>query len=76
VQPLAHSFKLRLFHFAAKPEQLRSAPMPFALNTMMLVIVIAVFEMPLGIPDTARHGPYSQHKLTLALFEFRMQEAF
>jgi hypothetical protein len=50
--------------------------MPFALNTMMLVIVIAVFEMPLGIPDTARHGPYSQHKLTLALFEFRMQEAF
>jgi hypothetical protein len=42
----------------------------------MLVIVIAVFEMPLGIPDTARHGPYSQHNPTLTLFEFRMQEAF
>jgi hypothetical protein len=50
--------------------------MPFALHTTMLVIVIAVFEMPLGIPDTARHGPYRQHKPTLALFEFRMQQPF
>jgi hypothetical protein len=29
-----------------------------------------VFEMPLGIPSTARHGPYRQHRPTLTLFEF------
>jgi hypothetical protein len=34
---------------------------------------IAVFEMPLGIPGTARHGPYRQHESTLTLFEFAMQ---
>jgi hypothetical protein len=39
----------------------------------MLIVVIAVFEMPLGIPGTARHGPYRQHEPTLTLFEFAMQ---
>jgi hypothetical protein len=29
--------------------------------------------MPLGIPYTARHGPYRQHRLTLALFEIPLQ---
>jgi len=40
----------------------------------MLIVVIAVFEMPLGIPGTARHGTYRQHEPTLALFEFAMQQ--
>jgi len=44
------------------------------LNPAMLIVVIAVFEMPLGIPGTARHGPYRQHVPTLTLFEFRMQQ--
>jgi hypothetical protein len=74
VQRLADRFKLRPRHFAAKPEQLRSLPLPFALHAAMLIVVIAVFEMPLGIPHTARHGPYRQHNPTLTLFEFRMQE--
>jgi hypothetical protein len=47
--------------------------MPFALNPAMLIVVIAVFEMPLGIPGTARHGSYRQHVPTLTLFEFAMQ---
>jgi hypothetical protein len=40
----------------------------------VLIVVIAVFEMPLGIPGTARHGPYRQHSPTLTLFEFRLQQ--
>jgi hypothetical protein len=47
--------------------------MLFALNPAMLIVVIAVFEMPLGIPGTARHSPYRQHEPTLTLFEFAMQ---
>ena len=39
----------------------------------MLIVVIAVFEMPLGISGTARHGSYRQHEPTLTLFEFAMQ---
>jgi hypothetical protein len=39
----------------------------------MLIVVIAVFEMPLGIPGTARHGTYLQHESTLTLFEFAIQ---
>ena len=48
--------------------------MPFALDATALIVVVAVFEMPLGIPNTARHGPYRQHDPTLTLFEFRMQQ--
>jgi hypothetical protein len=33
-----------------------------------------VFEMPLGIPGTVRHGPYRQHSPTLTLFEFALQQ--
>jgi hypothetical protein len=40
----------------------------------MLIVVIAVFEMPLGIPDTTRHSPYRQHEPTLTLFELAMQQ--
>jgi len=47
--------------------------LPLALYAAVFIVVIAVFEMPLGIPDTARHGPYRQHRLTLTLFEFRFQ---
>jgi hypothetical protein len=61
-------------HIAAQAEQLSATAIPFALNPAMLVVVIAVFEMPLGIPGTARHGPYSQHSPTLTLFEFAMQQ--
>jgi len=39
----------------------------------VFIVVVAVFEMPLGIPGTARHGPYRQHDPTLTLFEFAMQ---
>jgi len=54
-------------------DQLSATAMPFALHPAMLIVVIAVFEMPLGIPGTARHGPYRQHSPTLTLFEFRLQ---
>jgi hypothetical protein len=63
-----------LRHFAAQSEQLGATAIPFALNPAMLIVVVAVFEMPLGIPGTARHGPYRQHEPTLTLFEFRMQQ--
>jgi hypothetical protein len=43
------------------------------LYAAVLIVVIAVFEMPLGIPDTTRHGPYRQHRMTLTLFEIPLQ---
>jgi hypothetical protein len=39
----------------------------------VFIVVVAVFEMPLSITSTARHGPYRQHDPTLTLFEFAMQ---
>jgi hypothetical protein len=48
--------------------------MPFTLHTTLLIVIVAVFKMPLRIPGTARHGPYRQHSPTLTLFEFAMQQ--
>jgi hypothetical protein len=48
--------------------------MPLTLNTPVFIVVVAVFEVPLGIPGTARHGTYRQHSPTLTLFEFAMQQ--
>jgi hypothetical protein len=48
--------------------------MPLTLNTPVFIVVVAVFEMPLSITSTARHGPYRQHDPTLSLFEFAMQQ--
>ena len=56
VQPLAHRFKLLPSHLSAQAEQLCPASMPFTLNTAVLIVVVAVFEVPLSIPGTARHG--------------------
>jgi hypothetical protein len=56
VQPLADSFKLLLVYLSAQAKQFRSAAMPFPLNAAVLIVVIAVFEMPLSIPGTARES--------------------
>jgi hypothetical protein len=56
VQPLTYSFKLLLGYFSAQAEQLRAASMPFTLNAAVLIVIVAVFKMPLGIPGTSRHG--------------------
>jgi hypothetical protein len=76
MQPFANRLKLLPRSFAVQTEQLRTPPMPLTLHPAMLVIVIAVFEMPLGIPNTARHGSYGQHIPTLTLFEFRVQVGY
>jgi hypothetical protein len=47
--------------------------MPLTLNAAVLIVVVAVFKMPLGIPGTARHGSNRQHTQTLTLFEITMQ---
>lgn len=55
--------------------------MDYAINeasfglTMVLIIVIAVLQMPRRIPDTARHRSNRQHMATLTLFEITMQAA-
>ena len=73
MQPLAYRFKLLPGYLSAQAEQLRAAAMPFALNAAVLIVVVAVFKMPLGVPSTARHGSDRQHVPTLSLFEMRMQ---
>jgi hypothetical protein len=49
--------------------------MPFTLNTTAFIVIVAVFQMPLSISGTIRHGSQSQHNPTLTLFEMRMQQA-
>jgi hypothetical protein len=73
VQPLADSFKLLLVYLSAQAKQFRSAAMPFPLNAAVLIVVIAMFEMPLSVLGTARHGSDRQHTPTLSLFEIRLQ---
>lgn len=73
VQSFAHGFELLPRHITTQPEQFCCPAMPFTLYAAVLVVVVAVFEMPLSIPGTARHGSYGQHIPTLTLFEFRMQ---
>jgi hypothetical protein len=47
--------------------------MPFTLNTTMFIVIVAVFQMSLGISGATRHGSQSQHNPTLTLFEIRVQ---
>jgi hypothetical protein len=49
MQPLTYSFKLLLGYFSAQAKQLRAASMPFTLNAAVLIVIVAVFKMPLGI---------------------------
>jgi hypothetical protein len=58
VQALTDRLKLLPLHFAAKPEQLRATPLPLSLYAAVLVIIVAVFQMPLRVASAARHGPY------------------
>jgi hypothetical protein len=62
-----------LCHCAAQSKQLGATAIPFALHTTLLIVIVAVLEMPLSIPSTARHGPDRQHNPKLTLFEFGMQ---
>jgi hypothetical protein len=57
-----------------QPQQLRALAMSLTLNTTAFIVVVAVFQMPLSISGTTRHGPQSQHNPTLTLFEIRMQQ--
>ena len=74
MQPLSNCFKLLPRHFSTQPQQLRSLAMPFTLNTTAFIVVVAVFQMPLSISSTIRHGSQSQHNQTVTLFEIRMQQ--
>jgi hypothetical protein len=47
--------------------------LPFTLDTTAFIVVVAMFQMALGISRTTRHGSQSQHNPTLTLFEIRMQ---
>jgi hypothetical protein len=73
MQPLSDCFKLLPRYLSTQTQQLRALAMPFTLHTTGFIVVIAVFQMPLGISSTTRHGPQSQHNPTLTLFEIRMQ---
>jgi hypothetical protein len=74
MQPLSNCFKLLPRYLATQTQQLRALAMPFTLNTTAFIVIVAVFQMPLSISSTTRHGPQSQHNPTLTLFEIRMQQ--
>jgi hypothetical protein len=73
MQPLSNCFKLLPRHLSTQAKQPRALAMPLPLNATVLIVIVAVFKMPLGIPGTARHGPNRQHMQTLTLFEITMQ---
>jgi hypothetical protein len=73
MQPLSNCLKLLARNLSMQTQQLRALAMPFTLDTTAFIVIIAVFQMPLGISSTTRHGPQSQHNPTLTLFEIRMQ---
>ncbi len=74
MQPLSNCFKLLPRYLSTQTQQLRTLAMPFTLNTTAFIVIVAVFQMPLSISSTTRHGPQSQHNPTLTLFEIRMQQ--
>jgi hypothetical protein len=49
--------------------------MPLTLNTTVFIVIVAVFEVTLSVPGTARHGSNRQHIPKVALFEIRVQGA-
>jgi hypothetical protein len=54
IQPLPNSLKLLRRYSPAQSKQLGATAIPFALNPAMLIVVIAVFEMPQGISSAKR----------------------
>jgi hypothetical protein len=54
-------------------EQFRAQAMPLTLHGALLVVVVAMLQVPLCIALTTCHGPNRQHSVTLELFEIRMQ---
>ena len=73
MQSFANGLELFPRYLAAQAEQFRSPAMPFTPDAALLIVVVAVFEMPLGISVTSRHGTNGQHNSTLALFEIGKQ---
>ena len=73
VKPLTDGLELLLRHLPLKTKQFGTPAMPFALHRALLVIVVAMLQMPLCIALTAGHGPNRQHSMTVGLFELRMQ---
>jgi hypothetical protein len=74
MQPLSDCFKLLPRYLSTQTQQLRTLAMPFTLDTTAFIVIVAVFQMPLSISSTTRHGPQSQHNQTVMLFEIRMQQ--
>jgi hypothetical protein len=56
MQPLSNCFKLLPRYLSTQAKQLRSASKPLALNTTAFIVVVAVFQMALGISGATRHG--------------------
>jgi hypothetical protein len=75
MQPLSNCLKLLARNLSTQAKQLRALAMPFTLHTTAFIVIVAVFQMPLSISSTTRHGPQSQHNPTLTLFEIQMQQA-
>ncbi len=56
MQPLSNSLKLLPRYLSTQAQQLRSLAMPFTLNATAFIVIVAVFQMALGISGTTRHG--------------------
>ena len=55
------------------PQELRTTTPPHALHPAVFIVVVAVFQVALGVASAARHGPNGQHNSTLTLFEIGAQ---
>jgi hypothetical protein len=73
VETLPYRLKIFGCNFSFKPKQFSAASVPLAIDSPILVVIIALLEMALRVALAAGHGTNRQHSPTLALFEIRDQ---
>src|SRR5260370_1009426 len=69
VEALTHCLEILGGNLSFETQQFSAASVPFAFDSPILVVIIALLEMALCVAFTAGHGTNRQHGSTLALFE-------
>jgi hypothetical protein len=74
VEALTHCLEILGGNLSFETKQFSAASVPLALDSPILVVIIALLEMALCVAPAAGHGTNRQHSATLALFEIRGQQ--
>lgn len=69
VETLTHCLEILGGNLSFETQQFSAASVPLAIDSPILVVIVALLEMALCVAFTAGHGTNRQHGPTLALFE-------